>query len=183
MTDHSADQPTETSTLQSSADSEGTLKTHLLIGMTASMTMMAEKVGELAVATKTLTRRVEQGDEERERDRRWFKLACFVFAGAFLLGGLVIYQNRRSTQDTAAALAILQRVTGPEANAAQAANTALIVTQIIEAVDCKVEENNRIVLESIRTEIPNIRIPEVRDACREIRNPQPTPETTTTTSP
>lgn len=175
MTDHSADHPTnETPT---PADND-TLKTHLLIGLTASMTMMAEKVGELAVVTKTLTVKVQQGDEERERDRRWFKLACAVFFVATVLGGTAIWQNRKTTNDTALSLAILQKVTGPEATAANQANTQLLVNQIIEAVDCKAEENNRVILESVRRVVPEIEIPEVRDACREVR-----PATTTTTNP
>jgi hypothetical protein len=156
------------------------------------MTMMAEKVGELAVATKTLTIKVQQGDEERERDRRWFKLACVVFAAAFVLAGLAYWDQRQFSRDnrtaidnTASSLAILQKVTGPEATASQVASTQLLVNQIIEAVDCKTEENNRIVLESLRPQIPNVQIPEVRDACREVRSvPAPVvPSTTTTTNP
>jgi hypothetical protein len=169
-----------------SADQD-TLKTHLLIGMTASMTMMAEKVGELSVATRVLTRRVEQGDEERDRDRRWFKLACVVVLAAFLLGGIIVWDNHRSVRDTAAqgqntaaALAILQRVTGPEATAEQNANTQKAIDRIVATSDCNDEENLREIVSQLKDVLPNVKVPAERPECAIIRKQQ---ESTSTTNP
>lgn len=162
----------------SSPSETDTLKTHLLIGLTASMTMMAEKVGDLASASRTLTRRVEQGDEERERDRRWFKLACTVFALSYALGAFVIWDNRQNVKNTADSLAILRTVTGPEATRAQSRETQRVVDSILANSDCQGEENLRIFMEAVRPQLTDIQIPAERPECAVLREQR---EATTTT--
>ena len=154
--------------IQPQGSDQDTLRTHLMIGLTASMQLMAEKVGEFAQSMNVLSKRVEQVDYERKRDRSFLILGILIVVVSVVGVGLVVRDNRKT-------LHILERVTGPEAQAANAANTA----RIVDEIDCNGEENLRKVLEELARTIPQIKVPEEAELCRELREQQETATTTT----
>jgi hypothetical protein len=139
-----------------------TLQQHLLIGLYASLSTMVstvtnfgDKVTELTLAVKTVHEEVRIVDDRRKRDRIVFGFMVVVLLLVVLGLGIIASGNRDQ-------LEILRQATGPDAQAAQAANTAHIVLEI----DCNGEENNRQLLVAVEG-ITHVPAPATREECKQ----------------